>query len=144
MPILYIFTVLVTVYQMRERGNRVNPAKILQAGGVQGWLHYRPAPVLEYAPSMQAFLTDGRDGKELLLCLTWARMRIDGLIHVAGTEYFLRGRKGRPERWPQSWVAAPPGQEQEAVQRIRSLMPSPPVAPRAPFADYESAEDGLG
>ena len=110
---------------MRERGNRVNPAKILQAGGVQGWLHYRPAPVVEYTPSMQAFLTDGRDGKELLLCLTRARIRIDTVIGISGTEYFLRGRKGRPERWKQSWLVVPLGQEDEALKRISSLLPRP-------------------
>lgn len=70
------------VYQMRERGQRRHPAQILKAGGVKGWLHFRPAPLDDYSPAvnMQAFLTDGQAGPELLLCLTRARLRIDGVM----------------------------------------------------------------
>lgn len=117
------------VYQMRERGQRRHPAQILKAGGVKGWLHFRPAPLDDYSPvvNMQAFLTDGQSGPELLLCLTRARLRIDGVMQIAGTEYFLRGRKGRADRWRQSWLCVPEGQEAEALRRI-NLIAVPPSA----------------
>lgn len=127
--ILYSYTVQMIVYQMRERGQRKHPAQIIKAGGVKGWLHFRPAPLDDYSPvvNMQAFLTDGQAGPELLLCLTRARLRIDGVMQIAGTEYFLRGRKGRADRWRQSWLCVPEGQEAEAVRRI-SLIPVRPTA----------------
>lgn len=40
------------VYQMRERGQRRHPAQILKAGGVKGWLHFRPAPLDDYSPAV--------------------------------------------------------------------------------------------
>jgi len=54
------------VYQMRERGQRRHPAQILKAGGVKGWLHFRPAPLDDYSPAvnMQALRVGGDSCKK--------------------------------------------------------------------------------
>lgn len=133
--ILYNRTVLMIVYPMRARNVRRPPSEILRTGGVKGWLHYRRAPLDEGTPNMQAFLTDGRTGQELLLPLNRAVfLRVDGVTHLAGVEYFLRGRKGRAQRWKQSWLCVPEGQEEEAVRRIQRIT-APPIS--SAFGDYE-------
>lgn len=91
---------------MRAQGRRVPKFSPDQMKGVLGHLYFGPTPLDDFGPRMQARLLD-RAGEDLILPLHYAKIaRIDGVMHIAGIEYYLRGRKGSPERWKQSWLCA--------------------------------------
>lgn len=94
------------VFQIRSGGLRRHSTDPHLRKSVQGWLYFGPTPLDDYGPRMQARLL-GPDKADLILPLQYARiLRMDGVVHIAGVEYYLRGRKGTPERWKQSWLCA--------------------------------------
>lgn len=107
---------------MRSRGiRRTHNDRALRAG-VKGWLYFGPTPLDDFGPRMQARLL-GPDRNDLILPLQYARiLRIEGVMHIAGVEYYLRGRKGSPERWKQSWLCAhDPNDAFPILDRIKAV-----------------------
>lgn len=72
---------------------------------VRGQLYFGPTPLDDFGPRMQARLIRP-DGDDLVLPLQFAKIaRVqDGVMHITGIEYYLRGRKGSPSRLKQSWL----------------------------------------
>lgn len=71
-----------------------------------GQLYFGPTPLDDYGPRMQARLLD-QAGADLLSPLQFAKIaRIEGVMHITGLEYYLRGRKGTPNKHKQSWLCA--------------------------------------
>lgn len=91
---------------MRSRGIRRKGNDRALRESVKGWLYFGPTPLDDFGPRMQARLL-GPDHSDLILPLQYAHIkRIEGVMHIVGVEYYLRGRKGTPERWKQSWLCA--------------------------------------
>lgn len=92
---------------MRERGARVPGYRLRETSGVPGWLVLQPHLLDGREVGMVARLYRSQGGPEILVPLHYARVRrIDGVMHLAGTELVSRSTKGAPARWPQSWLCA--------------------------------------
>lgn len=103
---LYISSVLLYVYRLRSMGRRIHGNDSRLREPVRGQLYFGPTPLDDFGPRMQARLIRP-DGDDLILPLQFAKIaRVEGVMHITGIEYYLRGRKGSPERWKQSWLCA--------------------------------------
>lgn len=73
--------------------------------GIAGLLYFGPVPLDDYGHRMEARLLDRPGGKDLILPLQFAQIRrIQGVMHLAGKEYYGRGPKSRVQVWGQSWM----------------------------------------
>jgi hypothetical protein len=92
---------------MRSRGQRIAGYTLRAAPGVSGWLVLQPHVLDGTEVGMVARLHRAPGGPEILVPLHHARVRrVDGVMHLIGTELVSRSTKGTPARWPQSWLCA--------------------------------------
>lgn len=104
--------------------------------GVEGWLAFR---LDDWSRTMRAHLLSGPGShRELLPTLLRARiLRIEGAIHIVGTEYVGRpSTKARATAYRQSWLCASTAEQAHALlQRI------PVVDPEADPMDDDVTPD---
>lgn len=135
--LLYIHTVLVTVFRMRERGQR-RSSSIRSDPGTRGWLHFDRVPLDDYGPRMEARLLTEHGGADLILPLQYAAIRrVSGVMHIVGKEYFSRSTKGKVEVWRQSWMCAT---DLEHAHQLLDRVENRGLA--AIFPDYEDDDQG--
>lgn len=100
---------------MRSMGRRLSGSDPELRKSTHGSLTFGPTPLDDYGPRQQARLLDG-DGADLIHPLQFARiLRMDGVIHIAGIEYCLRGRKGSPRKHKQSWLVCRSPEDAEPI-----------------------------
>lgn len=97
---------LLYVYSLRSNGRRLPGSEQRLREPARGSLYFGPTPLDDYGPRMQARLLDP-SGADLISPLQFAKIaRVEGVMHITGIEYYLRGRKGSPQRYKQSWLCA--------------------------------------
>lgn len=122
---------------MRSRGRRIPGNESQLRESVAGHLYFGPTPLDDFGPRMQARLVD-QQGEDVILPLHYAKiLRVDGVMHICGIEYYLRGRKGSPERWKQSWLCT---RKPEDALAILDKVRVPTVTG---FTDDDMIEDEL-
>lgn len=86
-------------------GRRRAPSDLRADPGIAGLLYFGPVPIDDYGHRMEARLLDRPGGKDLILPLQFAQiLRIQGVMHLTGKEYFGRGLKSKVQVWNQSWM----------------------------------------
>lgn len=112
---------IVQVYRMRHEGKRLYRDSRLLTEGAVGWLAFR---MDENSRTMHAHLfVNATSVSEVLPPLWRARiLRIEGAIHIVGTEYIgRRSTKARAEAYRQSWLCATSA---EAALRLLDRVPA--------------------
>lgn len=111
---------------MRSRDQRVAGCVLRQQPGTPGWLRIEPDVLDGHERGLRARLLDHRGGKDVILPLYGARLRrVDGVMHIIGTELMPKSRKGRPWEYRQSWLCATdPADAREFLERVYVTSPT--------------------
>lgn len=127
----------VTVYRMRERGERIDARNPALRHGVKGWLVFVHVSD-DYGRRTVARLVREKGSREdVIQPLLQAQIRrIDGVIHLAGIEQVgFDGRHDRGGRFRQSWLCS----TDEAA--AASVLDRVTYRSENEYEDYEDYED---